>query len=176
MKIMLNIKQEDYAFGSTVDAFLMDTIPSLSEVIQYDYSRIQEFFDECLSKHKAEPIMLQEHKINRFGDNDEMRYSYELKGRKLDILSLSYNSVSKHPKVDISEIVEFAVINLSDELTCVKVKENGDTIIKMRCENDQNNQYIPPFVISLREKEIFIPEKHGLEVTPCKGYKRFNMQ
>ena len=95
MGFLLNIKQEDYAFGSTVDCFVMKKIPPLEEVVEYRYNQLEEFFDKCLSQYEAETLFLDEHKIDRFGDNDSMRYSANIKGKELHLLDISFNSVSK---------------------------------------------------------------------------------
>lgn len=172
MKIMLNIVQEDYAFGSTIDGFILSDVPTLEEATVFNFNKIDNFFDECLIKHDAETILLDEHKIDRFGERDEMRYSAFIGDREHHLLDISYDSVNKIPAIDVASDVEFAIINVDDNITCLDVKEDGKTILELKCNRDING-YIPPFMISLNEKKIFLPEKKGLKCKLSRGYKFF---
>lgn len=172
MGFLLNIKQEDYAFGSTVDCFVMKKIPPLEEVVEYRYNQLEEFFDKCLSQHEAETLFLDEHKIDRFGDNDSMRYSANIKGKELHLLDISFNSVNRVPKMDISGNVELAIINVDDNVMCFNVEEDGKLIMEISCERHTNG-YIPSFIINFRDKKVFLPNKVGVEVKLHRGYKLF---
>ena len=172
MEFLLNIKQEDYAFGSTVDCFMMKKVPPLEEVVGYRYNQLDEFFDKCLSQYSAEILILNEYKIDRFGDNDSMRYSADVKGKELHLLDISFNSVNKVPKMDISGEVELAIINVDDNVMYFNVEEDGKLIMEISCERHTNG-YIPSFIINFREKKIFLPNKVGVEVKLHRGYKLF---
>lgn len=172
MEFLLNIKQEDYAFGSTVDCFMMKKVPPLEEVVSYRYNQLDEFFDKCLSQYSAEILLLNEHKIDRFGDNDSMRYSADVKGKEIHLLDISFNSVNRVPKMDISGNVELAIINVDDNVMCFNVEEDGKLIMEISCKKNTVG-YIPSFIINFREKKVFLPDKVGLEVKLHRGYKLF---
>lgn len=172
MEFLLNIKQEDYAFGSTVDCFMMKKVPPLEEVVEYRYNQLDEFFDKCLSQYNTETLLLNEYKIDRFGDNDSMRYSANVKDRELHLLDISFNSVNRVPKMDIAGEVELAIINVDDNVMCFNVEEDGKLIMEISCER-YTNGYIPSFIINFREKKIFLPSKVGVEVKLHRGYKLF---
>lgn len=173
MKLLLNIQHSDNVYGTTVDCFLLNEETSIKEVAEYPYNRLEDFFEKCLTQHGAECILLQEHKIDRFGDNDTMRYTADINGKNVDICEVSYQSVKKVPRVEINDYVSLCIVNPDDNVTALKVKENGNDIIELSSNKDSHTGYLPSFIVSVHENLVYVPGERAT-VKLHRGYKRYN--
>lgn len=164
MKSVCYIKQRDYVGGGDLEYYQLSHLPSLEELFDNNFKGIRTLYDneDTRNKYGIELMMSNEEVKDRFGDNDIVINSIQVRGNNKEICETSFNDVISRPYVKVYDKPDIIVVDPSKNITSLDIFIDNSKIFSVYDETRNGNEFINPILIDTSKRDIYLYKEKGV--------------